>query len=106
MELEQFKCGLESLGVLQMMKKHPRAFIKAFRTKPMITLDVFKSFYKIKYTSRREKEDIIIKNWFKFLSDVEQGMFCMVQSLVRRIRLTACGECMCHTIFSALILVG
>ena len=44
MELEQFRCGLESLGVLQMMEKHPHTFIKAFRTKPTITLDIFKSF--------------------------------------------------------------
>jgi len=56
-----------------MMQKHPNTIIKEFCGKPATTLDNFKSFYRIKYTSRREKDDIIIKNWFKFLSDVEQG---------------------------------
>lgn len=85
MELEQFKSGLESLGVLEMMQKSPNIFMKEFCTRPVLNFEVLKSFYKIKYSGverQKEKEDKIIKNWYRLLKDVEQGnniagVFCL-----------------------------
>lgn len=78
MELEQFKRGLEVLDVLQLMEKNPTQFMKAFRSHEKLTVEVIDSFYAVQYSevgcNLREREELIMFNWFQFLRDVEQGL--------------------------------
>jgi len=76
MELEQFKSGLESLGVLEMMQQSPNIFMEGFCTRPVLDFEVLKSFYQIRYSlaeTKKQKEEQIIDNWYRLLRDVEKG---------------------------------
>jgi len=82
-ELDQFKEGLKTLGVLDLMKKHPKHFIKAFQAPPKLSAEFIDKFYRVLFTNtseftRKEKEELIIKNWRRFLCDVEKGILIAI----------------------------
>ena len=82
--LEQFKDGLETLGILQAMKAYPTKFKKLFclqATELTATMlqELFCTDYSPTGSNHRPKEELIVMHWRDFLQECEGTVHCFKQ---------------------------
>lgn len=74
--LEQFKEGLEALGILDVMKRYPIEFKQLFCFQPtkltaLMLQTMFSATYSPTGSNCRAKEELIVMHWRDFLQDCE-----------------------------------
>ena len=92
--LEQFKEGLEALGILGLMKRYPNEFKQLFcfqatKLDASMLQALFSTTYSPSGSNSRAKEELIVMHWRDFLQDCKGAEYVVCIQFCYTIR-TAC----------------